>query len=103
MSNIRIGYIDGSRARTHGDLFRRIEVYKAERQGEQQGLARGLAAERMLLRRLGKRRFDDPATNRFAALLGLIDDPERLAEIGEWILDCNSGEDLVARMEGLRK
>ena len=69
---------------------------------ERRGIEKGLAAERTLLRRQAKRRFGETTANRFAPLLEPIDDPERLAEIGEWIIDCRSGEDLLERVTALR-
>ncbi len=69
---------------------------------ERRGIEKGLAAERALLRRQTKRRFDEATASRLATLLEPIDDPEQLAEIGEWIIDCRSGEDLLERITALR-
>jgi hypothetical protein len=33
-----------------------------------------------------------------AVLLDRISDPEQLAEIGEWIIDCESGDALLAQL-----
>jgi hypothetical protein len=77
-------------------------VRQGRMEGERQGLARGLAAERTLLRRLAERRFGEATATHFAALVEPIDDPEQLAEVGEWIIDCGTGEDLLARVATLR-
>ena len=63
-----------------------------------EGRAEGIAAERDLLRRLAARKFDAGTAERLAGLLSRIDDPERLAETGDWIIECASGDELIARV-----
>jgi len=29
-----------------------------------------------------------------------ICEPERLADVGDWIIDCATGDELIARLEG---
>ncbi|MEN8261557.1 MAG: hypothetical protein ABFS02_13445 [Pseudomonadota bacterium] len=67
-------------------------------QGIEQGLERGLVAERALLRRLTQRRFGEVCAGQLEELLQSVDDPERLAEVGEWIIDCETGEAFLARV-----
>ena len=50
-----------------------------------------------LLRRLAARKFDAGTAERLAGLLARIDDPERLAEAGDWIIECASGDELIGR------
>ena len=64
-----------------------------------EGLERGLEQERALLSRQTARKFDAETAAALAALLGRVDDPERLAEIGEQVIDCATGEELLARAE----
>ena len=33
-----------------------------------------------------------------AVVLSRIDDPERLAETGDWIIECASADELIARV-----
>ena len=66
-------------------------------QGIEQGLERGLAAERALLCRQAGRKFDSGTAERLASLLAPISDTDRLAQVGEWIIDCETGERLIAR------
>ena len=63
-----------------------------------EGRAEGIAAERDLLRRLAARKFDAGTAERLAGLLARIDDPERLAETGDWIIECASGDEPIARV-----
>ena len=71
------------------------DEYRAE--GRAQGIEQGLAAERALLRRLAARRFGAGTAERLAGLLAPIGDTRRLAEVGDWIIDCTTGDDLIAR------
>ncbi len=67
------------------------------REGLQQGLQQGLAAERALLVRQARRRFGEACAAALAPLLETCEEPEALAEVGEWIVTCDSEETLVAR------
>ena len=67
------------------------EEYRAE------GIEQGLAAERELLRRQAARKFDATTAERLAGLVAQIDDTRRLAQVGEWVIDCPTGDDLIAR------
>ena len=75
------------------------------REGREQGLAlglergieRGRAEERALLCRLAARKFDAETAERLSGLLARLSDPERLAEVGDWIIECGTGADLLDR------
>ncbi len=72
---------------------------RGERRGEKRGEERGLARERRLLSRQAARKFDAATAARLSAVLDGIDDPDRLAGIGEQIIDCTTGAELLARVE----
>ena len=74
------------------------EREKLRSEGRAEGLEQGIAAERDLLRRLAARKFDAGTAERLAGLLSRIDDPERLAETGDWIIECAGGDELIARV-----
>ena len=78
---------------------KRAEKRAAEQhaRGLEQGRERGLEQERALLVRQAARKFGAETAERLAALLGSIDDPDRLAEIGEAVIDCADGDALLAR------
>ena len=61
------------------------------RQGREQGLKRGRAEERALLCRLASRKFGAETGERLSGLLGRLTDPERLAEVGDWVIKCGTG------------
>ena len=66
----------------------------------EQGRAEIIEQERALLRRLTERKFGADTAERAVPLLAGIGEPERLADVGEWIIDCASGDELIARLEG---
>ncbi len=79
-----------------------LEEGKAEgrEEGEARGDAKALVRERYLLRRQVVLRFGEDTAERFGALLEDVSDPDRLAEMGEWIIECEDGASLIARVGG---
>ena len=65
--------------------------------GLERGIERGRAEERALLCRLAARKFDTETAERLSGLLERLTDPERLAEVGDWIIECGTGADLIDR------
>ena len=63
--------------------------------GRQEGLRAGLAHERQLLRRLAAARFGAATADRLAQALAAETDPERLAVVGEAIVRCTTGDELL--------
>ena len=53
------------------------------------------------IRRQAARKFGPETADRLAKRLAEIPDPERLGEVGEWILEYESGEELLARVARL--
>ena len=53
---------------------------------------------RALLLRLARVRFGEDVAARLAAPLDGISDSERLDEIGEWLMACDSADALLARI-----
>ena len=69
-------------------------------QGLEQGRAQGLEQGRALLCRQTARKFDAAVGEGLAAALAGVADPERLAQVGDWIIECETGADLLARVRG---
>ena len=63
-----------------------------------QGIERGRADERALLCRLAARRFDRETAPRLSGLLESLKAADELAVVGDWIVDCETGADLLARV-----
>ena len=66
-----------------------------------QGLERGIEQQRELLRRQAALRFDEETAARLAGLLAHLAGAARLAEAGEWIVRCETGGELLARVAAL--
>ena len=69
------------------------------REGREQGLEQGLEQQRALLCRQAAARFDDDTAARLADVLTPIADPERLAEIGDWLVRCDAAAEFLARLD----
>ena len=78
--------------------WRREGLEQGIAQGLEQGIAQGLQQQRVLLRRLTAARFGDEAAERLAPVLARIADPNRIAEIGDWLVRCDTGPEFLARI-----
>ncbi len=67
------------------------------RRGRDEGREEGRAEERALLLRQAARRFGAGTAEALAGLLEGVDDANRLAEVGEMIVDCRTGGELLDR------
>ena len=86
------------RAAEWSNQWVREGVEKGLRQGLEQGLEKGLAHERALLRRMAASRFGVDTAERLSEALAGVADPERLAEVGEWLVRCETGREFLARV-----
>ena len=90
---------NGELRTTLEERFRALhDAYRAE--GVEQELERGLERERRLLVRQVERKFGTEVAEPVARLLAGIGDPDRLQDVGEWIVDCDAGNELLARLKG---
>ena len=64
-----------------------------QRQKEAQILARGME---FMLERQAARRFGANMGKRLSALLAGVSEPERLAAVGDAVVECGTGEELLA-------
>ena len=69
------------------------------REGRAQGLTQGVDQQRALLCRQAAARFDADTAVRLAHLLAPIADPERLAEVGVWLVRCDTATEFLARFD----
>ena len=67
-------------------------------EGRTAGLEEGWAAERSLLRRQAAHRFDAATAETLFEMLAEVRDAERFAEVGEFIVDCATGLELLDRV-----
>ena len=80
-------------------LEERVSQWPARwiREGVEQGLAQGLEHERALLRRMAASRFGEATAERLSGTLARITDPERLSDIGDWLVRCGTEEEFLHR------
>ena len=72
------------------------------RLGRAAGMERGrfkgrIEGERALLVRQAQRRFGADVAEALSKLVGGVDDPDRLAEVGDLVVDCATGRELLER------
>ena len=72
---------------------------EGEERGIKRGEARARADERRLLCRQAGRKFGERAAERLTALIRGVTDPDRLAEVGDWIIDCGTEAEFLTRAE----
>jgi hypothetical protein len=83
-------------------LAETVQEWTAEwvEQGREQGIQQGVQqGQRVLLCQLAARKFDAATGERLAALLDGVADSDRLAQIGDWIIECEAPDALLARFE----
>ena len=66
----------------------------------EQGIEQGRQEERALLCRQAARKFDAGTAEGLATALAGVSDPDRLARVGDWIIDCATASELLARVRG---
>ena len=67
---------------------------RAHREGLGQGHAEGRAT---MVCRLARLKFGVGTAERLSRLMEEVSDPERIARIGDRIIECETGEELLAR------
>ena len=70
-------------------------------QGREQGLEleQGLEQQRALLCRMAAARFGADTAVRLAGVLAAVVDPARLAEVGDWLVRCETGAEFLAHVD----
>ena len=68
-------------------------------QGLEQGIEQGVDQQRALLCRMAAARFGADTAACLTDVLAPITDPDRLAEIGDWLVRCDIGAEFLARLD----
>ena len=68
-------------------------------EGRELGVEQGLEHERALLRRQAASRFGEETAERLSGMLTRVADWDALAEIGEWLVRCETGGEFLARVD----
>ena len=69
------------------------------KQWRQEGVEQGLEHERALLRRQAASRFGEETAERLSGMLAHVADWDALAEIGDWLVRCETGGEFLARVD----
>ena len=82
----------GARAgtRPEDDPFTRTISRKAATEGQAR-----------MIHRMAARKYGPETADRLLARLGGLGDSGRLVEVGDWLVECESGEELLVRVERL--
>ena len=102
VSQARMGkWFDGVRAE-----FVAQGIQQGVEQGIQRGVAQGIQQERARglarLRRHAAIKFGAQTAERLAARLGAATSTEQMERVGDWIMECERGADLLARVGAMR-
>ena len=68
-------------------------------QGVERGLERGLEQQKLLIGRQAARKFSEGVAAELVRRLESVADAERLQTVGEWIVDCDTDEELLLRLQ----
>ena len=81
------------------DQWKQEGLQEGLEKGRAEGRAEALAQNRALLTRQAEVRFGGAAAKALRAALARIDSAEALERVAEWIVACESGDALLARLE----
>ena len=93
--------------RERGRVEGRAEGHAEGRvEGRVEGHAEGHAEGRLeghveIMRRVAARKFGAETARRLAERLAHVPDPERVVEVGDWLVECERGEELLERVRTL--
>ena len=79
------------------EQWRREGLQRGLEQGLEQGLEKGRAEKRALLCRMTARKFDAATAEGLSGLLEGVMDLDQLTEVGDWVIECDTGADLIER------
>ena len=85
----------------YGDECRAEGIRLGIEQGVEQGLDKGFEDQRVLLRGQASVKFGATTAHGLSPLLASVSEPERLARIAGWIIECATGEELLDRVRSL--
>ena len=68
-------------------------------EGREQGIEQGRGEERRLLCRQAALKFTAETAPRLFVLLEGLTDPESLLQVGDWIIECKTATELLARVQ----
>ena len=73
------------------------------REGLRAGREEGREAQQRLLSRLAARKFGAATAERLSELLHGLTAPEQFEDVGDWIIECDTGAELIERTERMAR
>ena len=99
LERVAFGMGEREGTRPEDDPLTRTISRKAQARGRAEGRMEGQVR---MMHRMAARKFGPETADRLLERLEGLDDSERVAAVGDWLIECESGEALLGRMERLR-
>ena len=78
-------------------------IRQGVRQGVQQGIRQGrVEGEARVVKRLSTLKFGPKTAERLSSLVDGLTTRKELDQVGDWIIECDSGDELLSRVSALR-
>jgi len=89
--------------RPEDDPFTRAISQRAQARGREEGREKGwMEGQVQMMHRMAARKFGPETADRLVERLAGLDDAERIAAVGDWLIECESGKALLERVENVR-
>ncbi len=107
LERVALGMGTREGTRPEDDPFTRTISQRAQAKGHAEGRAEGhekgrIEGQMRMMRRMAARKFGSETADRLVERLEGLDDAEQMAMIGDWLIECESGEALLERVVHLR-
>ena len=78
-------------------------IRQGVRQGVRQGIRQGrVEGEARVVKRLAALKFGPKTAERLSSLVDSLTTRKALDQVGDWIIECDSGDELLSRVSALR-
>ena len=103
LERVALGMGEREGTRPEDDPFTRTISRKAQARGRAEGREEGrMEGQVRMMHRMAARKFGPETADRLVERLEGLGDSERVAAVGDWLIECESAEALLVRMERLR-
>ena len=99
LERVALGMGEREGTRPEDDPFTHTISRRARMEGREEGRLEGQVR---MLHRMAARKFGPETADRLVERLEGPGDSERVVAVGDWLVECESGEELLGRMERLR-
>ena len=85
----------------HEARGRELGIAQGMKRGMAQGIAQGMAQNLARLHRHAAIKFGQPTARRLGELLGTATATEQIERVSDWIIECERGEQLLAKVSAM--